>query len=147
MSFAVSNRVVARNGIGQFISECETAAHDTIEKAVERGATLSRGFAPKGARRDPRTPHLADSIKAEVLSRTSGRWVATARHALAQEKGGAPHLQTGMVTFFWENEGRMWDPGFNLIHHPGNPAHPYLRPAYTIIMRDIMQIARGEYPG
>lgn len=139
--------MIARNGIGQFRAECELAAERTVEKAVERGARLSRDFAPSGKKNDPRTSRLKDSIEPRMLGRTQGEWVATARHALPIEKGAVDHDITGWVNFFWEREGRDWEPGANIIKHPGNKAQPYLRPAYKIVMAQIMAIARGEYPG
>jgi hypothetical protein len=147
MEVGVSNRVVARSQIGQFIRDCEVAGEKTVEKAIKRGETLSKQLAPVGVKADPRTKSLRDSIESRMLSRTSGEWVATARHALPIEKGAAPHDIPGEVSFFWENMGRNWIPGTNVINHPGNAAQPYLRPAYEIVMRDIMAIARGEYPG
>lgn len=156
--FAVSNRVVARNNIGQFIRECEVAAERTIEKAVREGAALSRTFAPVGHKPDLRTIPLKDSIYTKMFGRTSGEWGAAARHALAQEKGAGPHIIAGDpdLSFFWEAKGRRFVPASEFYHtpglvtivnHPGNPAHPYLRPAYEIISQRIMAIARGEYPG
>lgn len=143
----MSNRVVARNEIGRFADSCSQAAERTVHKAVERGAKLSRGFAPSGTKPDPRTTKLKESIQPFMLSRTQGGWRAVARHALAIEKGAVAHEITGKVTFWWEGEGRWWMPGENMIQHPGNAAQPYLRPAYEIVMHDIMAIARGEYPG
>jgi hypothetical protein len=150
---ACSNKVIARNGIGQFRRDVEGAATATVRKAVQRGAKLSRQMAPVGPKHDRRTVPLAQSIKWEVTGRTSGHWFATARHALAQELGAAPHLIAGqpVFKFWWENEGRMWIPGLfgepDIINHPGNPAQPYLRPAYELVMGSIMEIARQEYPG
>lgn len=144
---AVSNRVIARNDIGQFRRACSDAAEKTVEEAIERGAKMSRQMAPSGTKRDPRTTKLKNSIEPHMLSRTQGEWRATARHALAIENGAVPHAITGWVNFFWAREGRDWVPGSNLINHPGNGAQPYLRPAYRIVMQQIMQIARSKYPG
>ncbi len=144
---AVSNRVIARNDIGRFRAACSDAAEKTVEEAIERGAKLSRQMAPRGTKRDPRTTKLKNSIEPRMLSRTQGEWKATARHALAIEKGAVPHQITGWVNFFWENEERNWVPGKNLINHPGNAAQPYLRPAYIVVMKQLMQIARTKYPG
>lgn len=146
MEIGVSNRVVARNGIGRFISECEAAATTSVEDAIERGAALSIEMAPKGAGDDPRTIALADSIYAEMTGATSGHWIATARHALPVEFGSVAHDQTGDVSFFWEAEGRMWEPGPNIIKHPAVGAQPYLRPAYKAIMGEMMQILKKHYP-
>jgi hypothetical protein len=143
---ALSNTVVMRNSIGQFAADCQRAGHSTVERAVEDGAQFSREFAPVGSKTDPRTKHIKDSIHAEA-SGNSGRWWCDARHALAQEKGSTDHMQTGWANFFWENEGRDWEAGPNLIHHPGNPPSPYLRPAYEAVMAEIMDIAREEFPG
>lgn len=142
---AVSNRVIARNTFGQFIAECELARENMLRDMAEEGAALSRSLAPQGTKNDPRTVHLRDAITAKSTA-TAAHWEANARHALAQEKGGAPHTQTGWAQFFWEKEGREWQPGPNRISHPGNPAHPYLRPAYEIIMGRWMQYARRYYP-
>lgn len=144
---AVSGRVIARNNIGQFVRECEMAAQRTVEEAVERGANLSRAMAPIGPKPDPRTGKLKDSISSKMYGRTAGEWSCSARHALAIEKGAVRHDITGWVNFFWENEGRAWEPGPNTIDHPGNAAQPYLHPAYKIIMQQIMDIADRKYPG
>lgn len=143
---AVSNRVIMRDNFGRFRRECELAMGETIKQAVEDGAQLSRDLAPVGHKRDPRTTKLKDSITAVVVSRTQGYWQASARHALAQELGAAPHEIPGEVHFFWEREGRWWEPGTNTINHPGNAAQPYLRPAYQAIMNRIMSIAKRYYP-
>lgn len=142
---AVSNRVLARDSFGRFIAACEAAGADMMRDMAEDGAALSRTLAPKGTKPDPRTTRLTDSITASSTE-TSAHWQADARHALAQEKGGRPHEITGWVNFFWEKEGRDWEPGPNRIQHPGNPAHPYLRPAYEVIMGRWMEYARRYYP-
>lgn len=158
MGLAVSNRVTARNDIGRFIKECEMAAKRTIERAVEEGAQMSRDFAPVGHKVDERTVPLAQSIKSRMLSRTSGEWYATARHALPIEFGAAPHEIYGSpgLKFYWESAGRMFVPAeiyynqpglVTVVNHPGNAPQPYLRPAYKAIMDRIMAIARAEYPG
>lgn len=142
---AVSNRVVARDSFGQFIAACNIAGEQMMRDMADDGAELSRRLAPKGAKDDPRTPHLADAITAHYTA-TTAQWQATARHALAQELGSVRHPQTGWVSFFWEKEGRDWEPGPNIIDHPGNPPHPYLRPAYEAIMGRWMEYARRYYP-
>lgn len=144
---ATSTRVVMRDNFGRFIRECEEALGATIEEAVTDGADLSRDLAPVGHKEDPRTIPLGESIEPVVVSRTQGFWQATARHALPIEFGAAAHAIPGDVSFFWEREGRWWTPGSNEISHPGNAAQPYLRPAYHVIMRRIMDIARSRYPG
>lgn len=143
---AASNRVVARNGFGQFIRNCEQAGEASARDLVERGAQLSRALAPIGKKPDPRTTKLKNSIHTRMFSGTSGEWYAEARHALAIEKGARRHPIPGEVTFFWVKEDRWWNPGSNEIDHPGNAAQPYLRPAYKQLMREYMTIMKRHYP-
>lgn len=142
---AVSNKVIARDEFGRFIAECRMAGELTMRDLAEKGAELSRVMAPKGHKPDPRTPRIVDSIRSSYTA-TTAHWEADARHALYQEKGAPPHAIPGDVSFFWEKMGRMWRPGHNIIAHPGNPAHPYLRPAYEIIMATWMSYAKRYFP-
>lgn len=155
---AVSNQVIARNNLGQFIADVEEAATQTVSDAIEEGAKLSREIAPRGRKDDPRTDSLVDSIKTELTGRTSGRWYSDARHALPQEFGARPHDIRGnpRLEFFWEREGRRWIPAsvlyrqpglVDVVHHPGNRPQPFLRPAYEIVQQKLMEIARKNYPG
>jgi hypothetical protein len=142
---AVSNKVIARDEFGRFIAACKVAGSETMRDIANKGADLSRQFAPKGHKPDPRTPRIVDSITSYSTA-TTAHWEADARHAIAQEQGAPPHEIPGDVSFFWEKMGRMWNPGKNTIHHPGNPAHPYLRPAYQIMMATWMDYAKRYYP-
>jgi hypothetical protein len=144
-NFGVSPTVYARDNWGRFISAQEENAARMVKDAIEEGAALSRAAAPVGSKHDPRTIPLNESIETEMLSRTSGRWVARARHALAMERGARPHPITADVRFWWENEGRWWVPSEGWINHPGNAPQPYLRPAFEEIKRRIMNIARRHY--
>lgn len=149
----VSNRVVVRNELGRFISDCEQAGENTAKKLVERGAKMSRELAPVGPKHDPRTIPLAQSIRARMISRTSGVWESYARHALHQEFGTRAHTMYGSpyFQFYWEAMGRMWIPGLfadqDIINHPGHGPQPFLRPAYEAVMAQAMAVARAEYPG
>jgi hypothetical protein len=153
MEVGVSNKVVVRNGFGQFISEVEAAGSMTVDAVLDEGVALSRELAPVGAKPDPRTPSLRDAFYTQKLGRTSGIWGNFARHALAIERGARPHTIIGrpFMRFYWEEESRMWVPGLfgepDIINHPGNDAQPYLLPAYRTIMRRAMDIARRYYPG
>lgn len=149
---AVSNRVIARNSIGEFIAKCEEAATATVKEAVQDGAKYSKAFAPKD------TTALADSIEWRMTGATSGEWRAGTKYAMAQEKGASAHEIVGSpnLAFYWEKEGRDFIPAsvyyndpeaITVVHHPGNPAHPYLRPAYELVMSEVMSIARQKYPG
>lgn len=152
MEIAVSTRVYARSDLGRFIAACKGGETAAVEELVSDGADLSRDFAPKD------TGELAASIGWVMLSATSGAWYATARHALPQEFGGSAHVITGnpSLHFFWEEQGRMWIPASQLygqpglvdvIHHPGNPPHPYLRPAYHVIMAKALSVLDRHMPG
>jgi hypothetical protein len=142
---AVSNKVIARDEFGRFISECKIAGENTMRDIAEKGADLSRQLAPKGHKPDPRTRRLVEAITSSYTA-TTAHWEADARHAIAQEQGAGPHEISGNVSFFWEKMGRMWRPGKNMIQHPGNRAQPYLRPAYQIMMATWMDYARRYYP-
>lgn len=155
---AVSSPVLARNSMGEFIAACERGAEKTVKDAIEEGAALSRTFAPIGHKHDKRTVPLQQAIHTRMLGRTRGEWYARARHALAQEKGAAPHPIYGSpgLNFYWEAAGRRFVPASEYYHqpglqtvvnHPGNPAHEYLRPAYEAVMRRVMAIAKRNYPG
>lgn len=152
MAVHVSNRVVVRNKMGQFIRECEDAAQRTVVEAINEGADLSAALAPK------RTGALAASIVPLVLSRTSGVWGSSLKYAMPQEEGSVRHALPADVSFWWEREARMWMPpdvylrvtgypGNDPIDHPGNPATHYLRDAYRVISRRLVKIAAKHYPG
>lgn len=147
MDVAVSNRVIARSSIGQFIGACERAATETVQEAIQDGERAAKQYAPTGHKRDPRTVTLRDGMYSRMLSATSGEFGCVARHALPQEFGAVPHEITGRVRFWWDAMGRAWTPGPNMIQHPGNPAQPYLRPAYALVMARVMRIAAAKYPG
>lgn len=153
MDIAVSNQVIARNNMGQFISACERAATETIRDAVNEGESLSKDFAPVGIKPDYRTVTLREGMYSEVVSRTAGNWGCAARHALPIEKGASAHVISGnpFLHFFWDSAGRWFVPGLfgpqDIVNHPGNAAQPYLRPAYEIVMTRVMQMADRHYPG
>lgn len=148
---AVSTTVYARNDIGQFISGMKEAATRTVQRVVQDGADLSTKLAPVGAKPDPRSIPIKDSIVPVMTGRTSGLWFASARHAGFQEYGTAPHTMYGspFFYFFWEEAGRMWEPGLlgpqDIINHPGNPAQPFMMPAYRMMKSRLLAIARQEY--
>lgn len=143
--------VKARNHLGQFIRECEMGGRFTVSDMIEMGAAESRRQAPVGLKHDRRSIPLKDSIVTEMTGRTSGRWVALARHALYVEKGTRPHeIISSKFHFFWENAGRMWIPGLfsdpDVINHPGTEAQPYMEPAFRKVMLRWREIAKRRYP-
>lgn len=133
------------NNFAEFRAAIDAAGEPMMREIAEEGAKLSRQFAPRGIKQDPRTGHLSDNIEPSSGG-GSARWTARVRHALAIEFGASPHLITGWVNFYWANAGRDWEPGANMINHPGNAAHPYLRPAFEIMMSRALEIARKYYP-
>lgn len=148
---ARSRTVVARDEFGRFAAECNAATRDGIEDIVKDGAAASRRYAPVGTKVDTRPGHipLKRSIRYEARG-LRGEWYSVSKHALPQELGAAPHLIVGKVRFFWTkaNEWFVWNhprfgpvgsgkryenwtPGGGVtINHPGNPAQPFLEPAY-----------------
>ena len=153
---ATSNHVVARDRFGRFIREVEMASGETVKDLLQEGMELSRALAPVGTKRDPRTVPLRDSLFIEMTSRTQGTWGSFARHAMAIEKGGRPHIIYGNpnLGFFWEKEGREWlpaefyysSPGMrDFVNHPGNAAQPFLRPAYEILTGRISAKLRQNF--
>lgn len=144
---AISSRVIVRSRMGQFIRDCEGAATATVQDALNQGVGIAKVEAPVGHRADSRTTKIINSFYTHILGRTSGVFGNSARHALYQEQGTNPHPITGDVSFFWEKHWRMWEPGENEIQHPGNPAHPYLEPAYRFVSRRLPAIAEKHYPG
>lgn len=153
MEVTASNRVIARNGLGRFIQDCEQAATETVKELVEEGAKLSRKLAPEGSDHDPRSIPLKQSIWPRMISATSGVWESFSRHAMFVEEDTAPHTIMGspFFQFYWDNAGRMWIPGLfgepDVVNHPGTTAQPFLRPAYESIMARAMSVAKSKYPG
>lgn len=156
MDVAMSNRVIARDSFGRFIREVEDAGNRAVQELIREGGELSQSMAPVGSKVDRRTMPLKDSIFTHMETRTRGYWGSVARHALPIEKGARPHIIMGSprLRFFWEAQGRMWIPAAtlygipgmrDLINHPGNPAQPFLRPAYDIIATRAAAKLREHY--
>ena len=152
-NFQLENHVIARNQIGQFADACSAAATASVRDAAERGVQYAKANAPVGPKHDKRTATLQDSFYVEQISRTQVKFGNSARHAMAQEFGARPHEIPGnpFLRFYWEEAGRMWVPGLfgdqDIVNHPGNPAQPFMRPAYRRVMQEFMDIVRRHYPG
>lgn len=142
---ALTPTVTARDEIGRFINLCEAAGVSTLDELADLGMRQARIQAPKGKKRDRRTPKLVDSLF-KLVGLNTVRWGSTARHALPQETGSVPHDIPGSVRFWWEREGRMWRPGDNTIRHPGNPATHWLSQSYEYVMANALRVARKHYP-
>lgn len=139
--FEITMHVGLRDEMGRFIAACDEAATKTVEDLISQGAAMSRALAPVD------TGALSGSIESHMISSRSGQWGPHVKYAMPQEFGAGPHGLPGNVSFFWENQGRMWKPGPNEINHPGNPPHPYLRPAYEAVMGNAISVAAANYPG
>lgn len=153
---AVSNQVIYRSNKGQFLANINGGATRTVQRTIDRGVELSKGYAPIGRKPDERTVPLHAGFFTKMLSSTAGVWGNFARHALPIELGAGPHQIPGnpALRFYWEAMGRMWipaeifyqQPGLpDLVNHPGNAAQPFLRPAYEDIRHEVMAIARQEF--
>lgn len=148
----VSNQVIARDGMGRFIADIESAATRSVEDAIDVGQGAAREGAPM------RTGRLRGSFATAILSRTSGVFFNTAPYAKFQDEGAGPHTISAYVSFFWDKMGRMWmhpntyervtgHPGADPIHHPGNPATHFMLKGYEAAKRAMPGILQREYPG
>ena len=140
----ISPEIRYRDTSGQFLAECDAAGVEAIAAVGEEGATLAQAIAPRGAVEDPRTESIVDSIEFEQHG-MSGRIIAQARHAAAQELGAGPH-PIGQPGQHLSNRATGWY-GRGVVSHPGNPPQPYLRPAYEILRGKMIQIMSKFYPG
>lgn len=136
----MSTRVQARNRMGQFAAECAAAAVLSAQQIAELGANVARAEAPV------KTGRLVGSIRAVPKGKTA-YWSVNTPYAMFQEKGTGARKLPGNVTFFWENAGRFWKPGRNMINHPGNPGIHYMEYSYEAASAAAMTIVRANYPG
>lgn len=108
--------VHARDHLGRFLDKLHRAITEGVEETVKEGERVSKGLAPR------KTSAMADSIQGVMTSATSGALTVGTDHWQYTEFGAKPHDITGMVRFWWENEGREWYPDNNVIKHPGTRA-------------------------
>lgn len=123
----VSNQVIARDDLGRFIADIENAAPRLIQASLDAGKDAAIAETPVN------TGRLAGSFFTRLVSRTVGYLGNPTPYARWQDEGGDAHEQRANVSFFWEEQGRMWEPGRppQVIHHPGNPAHHFMRAGYN----------------
>jgi hypothetical protein len=108
---ATTKTVIARDNFGRFLRECEIAGELTVQEAVEEGAKISKALAPRGKKKDTRSPtKLWRSIQPYMLTPTSGGWGSDHRAALPQEYGTRPHKIPGNpdLHFWWHRMGRYF---------------------------------------
>lgn len=140
MQYGVTSRlVITRNRFGEFARSMDAVSRATADSIADRGVSIAQRLAPV------RTGRLRSSIRKVKYSGNAARWGAFTSYAAAQEFGARPHPLPGNVRFYWQNEGRMWNPGSNTIRHPGNPAVHFIRYSYEIASREAMGILRQEY--
>lgn len=115
---------------GRFISAVTEGCTEAITRAVDEGESLAVINSPKGP-----TGQLASSIKGLVMSATEGIIVATAPHAIFQEKGAGPHLIPSLLRggkVFLYNPQELFA-ALGPVEHPGNPATHFLRRAGDVV--------------
>lgn len=123
--------VIARDNFGRFIAHVEEGITTSVEEAIIAGAEAGRAAAPH------KTGALEGSIQPAMTGAHSGVVTVGTDHWRYQERGTAPHKIKGTVRFWWEREGREWNPGPNQINHPGNPALHFMRTAYRVATRTL----------
>ena len=140
----ISNHVAVRDGMGRFIADIEAAAPKLIQASLDAGEEVAQGVAPED------TGRLRGSFVTKLVSRTMGYLGNTAPYAKWQDQGGDPHKQRANVSFFWEEQGRMWRPGKTppqMINHPGNPATHFMKAGYEAACRFAAANMDRFYPG
>lgn len=154
---------------GQIREAMSNAARETVLEALREGERVAKekiGTGKYSTGDDPRYPgHTADGIYGELTARNVGRLVSSHPKTRFVEEGGKPHLQTGSVTFFWQEKNRDWlpymhpglkelsapggsiFPGAEWIKHPGSKGKWFMKAAKEEMTRRIVQIAKQKYPG
>ena len=140
-SIHVSNQVGVRNDMGRFIADIEAAAPKLIQASLNAGEEVAI------ANTNVDTGRLAGSFFTRLVSRTQGHLGNPVPYAKWQDEGGDPHEQEGWVSFFWEKRGRMWNPGNNLINHPGNDGTGFMLKGYNAAKAFAKANMAAFYPG
>lgn len=125
----VTNDIILRNEMGQFIRRMEVGAEGAARELAQSIATLGRVFVPK------RTGRLMRSIQWFMVGPYTGVAVAGegVPYAAAQEKGASAHvipsLLRGGKTFLYNAEELF--AALGPVEHPGNPATHFMGRAYA----------------
>lgn len=136
---ACTNNVYVRDSAGRFLERWNEKKREASRRLAKEGAEIAYALAPKRTRRMANT--LLDP--ANQTSGTSGfSWKVQAPYWRVQEGGGPAHPITGMVNFWWEKEGRAWNPGMNWIRHPGNPGVHFMQRSYEAIKPRVAELMR-----
>lgn len=96
------------------------------ERLMRPWADAVRDDAQRGAPR--KSGDLADDIRVEKVNDFHRQIGSDLKYAAAQELGAQPHTIRVRSKKVLANqaEGKIFG---KVVNHPGNPAHPYLRPA------------------
>ena len=137
-----------RDDSGRWVDHCHAAAVQSAEEAVAEGIRVAQMIAPR------KTGHMAATIRAQqtyeyevanTLHVTSAFSVGS-DHWHFQEYGTLPHDITGMVSFYWEKQHRRWQPGTNVISHPGNRATHFMVRGNEAARDALEHAVRRNYP-
>lgn len=134
----VGARVLARNHLGQFLAKVDRAIVAGLESTVRHGAEVAIAAAPE------KTGELKATIEPVMLSDREAALTVGTHYWKYQEYGTRPHDITGHVRFWWEKEGREWEPGANIINHPGNPGLHFMEKARAEMVREFAQSIRDN---
>lgn len=151
----VTNRVTVQDRFGQFLAQVEDADRRSVEEAAKVGAAAARARAPRSM--VPRHGrHMADTIHAgsatggfsdRVIGSVSAEIIVGTEHWRFTETGTRPHEITGNVSFFWEKEGRRWNPGSNTIRHPGSIGVHFMQAGFDAAWEELPKAMKRNYAG
>lgn len=139
---AVSGDVLLHLDSGAFVANVDGALTPAVEDVADQMAAMGRVFAPKG-----KTLELTNSIQGLLVSATSAVAVATAPHAIFQEKGAGAHIIPSLLSGGWkllagDDFGPVWGP----VEHPGNPATHFLEQAGDAVSAFVPRILAEHLP-
>ena len=138
-TITVKNDVLARDRLGQFVFHLQEIHARSTEEALVAGTAAAIAAAPK------KTGRMASTIHYTLLNPKEGEVSVGTSHWRYSEFGTAPHLITGDVSFFWTREGRRWNPGKNMISHPGSMSKPFMRIGYEVACDTLKEAMSRNY--
>ncbi len=141
----VSPEIRYRDRSGQFLAECDGAAAEAVKATGEEGKSIAMAMAPVGSEPDERDIPIVAGLEFYMTGATSGVIVSKSGHSLPQEFGAGPH-SIGAPGQYLHNPFNQFS-ARGPVQHPGNPAQPFLRPAYNVIRRKMTEIMARFYPG
>lgn len=111
--------------------QLKAETQDDLIRIVDEIADDARRGCPIGESSGPEHVHMVDTIVALFAPGRGYVHVGT-DHWAATEYGSEAHIirprrPGGRLRFFWLKAGRHVF--FRVVHHPGTPAQPFMRPA------------------